>query len=202
MIYAKHQLGIGGLSYAIHDYIFILSLALVVSSVRAAANSLNHYKTLTLLDGDWMLSSVDEQEGGATKKGPAEKLIGTDETAISFKVIGKGSTIQENLLPGTGKEMATMYHCNDFKDCSKVQATHYCAKQNYPELMLDIAKTTGNVIVMACDMNTSLCNSVEGHVHMIKHELSQDNNHLRTTYTIYNNGKYEKDSIYHFDRKE
>ena len=91
-----------------------------------------------------------------------------------------------------------MYHGNDFKDCSKVQATHYCAKQNQPELILDTAKTTSNMIVMACDMNTSPCNSVESYVHMIKHELSQDSNNLRTTYTIY---KYEKDSIYNFNRK-
>jgi len=182
-------------------YTAILNFALVMSSVWAATTSLNHYKTLTLLEGDWMLSPSDEQEGSATKKEPAAKLVGTDNTAINFKVIGKGSTIQENLLPGTGKEMATMYHCDDFKDCSKVQATHYCAKQNQPELILDTASTTGNVIVMACDMNTSPCNSVEGHVHMIKHELSQDSNHLRTTYTIYKDGKHEKDSIYHFDRK-
>ena len=131
------------------SYTFILSLVLVVNSVWAATTSLNHYKTLTLLEGDWMLSPADEQEGGATKKGPAAKLIGTENTAISFKVIGKGSTIQENLLPGSGKEMATMYHCNDFKDCSKLQATHYCAKQNQPELILDAANTTGNVITMA-----------------------------------------------------
>jgi hypothetical protein len=183
------------------SYISIISISLLVSSTWAATNSLNHYKTLTLLEGDWMLSPANKQEGGATKKEPAAKLVGTSSTAISFKVIGKGSAIQENLLPGTGKEMATMYHCNDFKDCSNVQATHYCAKQNQPELILDTANTTGNVIVMACDMNTSPCNSVEGHVHIIKHELSQDNNNLRTTYTIYKDGKYEKDSIYHFKRK-
>jgi hypothetical protein len=55
---------------------------------------------------------------------------------------------------------------------------------------------------MTCDMNTPLCNSVEGHVHMIQHELSPDNNHLKTTYTIYKDGKYEKNSIYHFTRKK
>lgn len=70
-------------------FISILSLTLLFSSVWAGTNTLNHYKTLTLLDGDWILSSADEQEGGATKKGPAAKLIGTDTTAMSFKVIGK-----------------------------------------------------------------------------------------------------------------
>ena len=179
--------------------IFFFSLAL--NSVWAGTNSLNNYKTLTLLDGEWMLAPAEVQEGGATKKGPAEKLMGTDETAISFKVIGKGSTLQENLLPGTSKEMATMYHCNDFKECSRLQATHYCAKQNQPELVLDTVDTGDRVIVMTCDMNTPVCNATEGHVHKIKHELSQDSNHLTTTYTIYSNGKFEKDSIYHFDRK-
>jgi hypothetical protein len=206
MVYIRYMVSIPhsweGLVMKILRYVSILSLILALSSVWAGTNSLNNYKTLTLLDGDWMLSPADEQEGGATKKAPAAEFIGTDKTAISFKVIGKGSTIQENLLPGTGKEMATMYHCNDFKDCSQVQATHYCAKQNQPELILDTDNTTGGVIVMTCDMNTPLCNSVEGHVHTIKHELSQDNNHLMTTYTIYKNGKFEKDSIYHFDRKE
>lgn len=182
-------------------YIFILSLTLVLTSAWAGSNALNHYKTLTLLDGDWMLSPADLQEGGATKKGPAAKVIGTDNTAISFKVIGKGSTMQENLLPGTGKEMATMYHCDDFKNCSQIQAKHYCAKQNQPELMLDTSKSTDSVIVMACDMSTSLCNSAQGHVHTIKHELSQDNNHLKTTYAIHKDGKFEKNSTYHFDRK-
>ena len=121
-------LGYGGLIMKIVRFIAIFILALALSSVRAGTGALNNYKTLTLLGGDWILSPVDAQEGGATKKGPAIKLLGTDETAISFRVIGKGSTMQENLLPGTGKEMATMYHCNDFKDCSQVRATHYCAK--------------------------------------------------------------------------
>ncbi len=94
-----------------------------------------------------------------------------------------------------------MYHCNDFKNCSQVQAKHYCAKQNQPELTLDAAKSNDSTIVLVCDMNTSLCNSAEGHVHGIKHELSQANNHLKTTYTIYKDGKYEKDSIYHFNLK-
>ena len=31
------------------------------------------------------------------------------------------------------------YHvdCDNFKECAQVQAKHYCAKQNQPELALD-----------------------------------------------------------------
>ena len=69
-------------------FISILSLILAFGSVWAGSDSLNNYKTLTMLGGDWMLSPADTQEGGATKKGPAAKVIGTDNTAISFKAVG------------------------------------------------------------------------------------------------------------------
>ena len=156
----------------------ILSPLLLISNVWADSAT-GYYKTLSLLNGDWKLSPANQQEGGATRKGPAAKLINTDATALSFKLIGKGSTVQESLLPGTGKEMATMYHCNDFKNCTKVEARHYCAKQNQPELVLDTDKSSDNVIVMNCDMQSELCNSMEGHIHKITHVLSQDKQHLK-----------------------
>ena len=175
---------------------------LLSSGLWAATSAQDNYNALTLLQGEWILAPVDAQEGGATKKGPAAKLLGTDKTAMSFKVIGKGSTVQENLLPGTGKEMATMYHCNDFNNCSQLQAKHYCAKKNQPELVFDETSSSATVVSMACDMTSPLCNSNEGHVHNITHELSENNNHLKTTYTIFKDGKLEKNSIYHFVRKQ
>jgi hypothetical protein len=180
----------------------IACVGLLLNSAWAGPEALNNYNTLTKLNGDWTLSPADAQEGGATKKGPAAKLAGTDRTAISFRVVGKGSAVQENLLPGTAKEMVSMYHCNDFKNCSQVRATHYCAKQNQPQLVLDTENSSERVIVMNCDMETSLCNSTEEHVHMIRHELSDDSKQLKTTYTIYSDGKYKKDSIYHFQRED
>lgn len=183
----------------------ILTLTICLASMCgpacAASEALGNYTFLTALQGDWVLSPAQMQEGGATKKGPAAEILGTDVTAITFKVVGKGSAVQENLLPNTSKEMVTMYHCDDFKDCSRVQAKHYCAKQNQPELLLEPSTSSDNLVVMSCDMSTSLCNSTESHVHMITHELSEDRNRLKTTYTIYTDGKFEKDTAYHFDRK-
>lgn len=180
--------------------IIAAGVVLVFNTVWAAAPAMDNYKTLTKLQGEWKLAPADKQEGGATKKGPAAKLIGTDITAMSFKVIGKGSTVQENLLPGTGKEMATMYHCDKFKNCSQIKATHYCAKQNQPKLILDASASSGSVITMACDPSSALCNSNEGHVHKITHEMA-GTNQLKTTYTIFKDGKFKKNSIYHFVRK-
>lgn len=179
----------------------LIGLSLFVNSVWANSPALNNYKALTSLKGDWKLAPMGMQEGGATKKGPAAKLINTDKTAISFKVIGKGSTVQESLLPGTGKEMATMYHCNDFENCTRVKAKHYCAKQNQPEFILDAKKTSKDVISMACDKNNSVCKSNDAHVHKITHELSKDSSQLKTTYTIFKNGKMKKNAIYHFVKK-
>lgn len=126
-------------------------------------------------------------------------MLGTDKIGMSFKVIGKGTTVQENLLPGTQKEMATMYHCNKASDCRRVLAKHYCAKKNQPELVVN-GDIPDNKITLSCDMSTALCNSKEDHVHQITHELSGDGKHLKTTYTSYKDGKKKGASIYHFDR--
>lgn len=181
--------------------IIFFGMSLLVNNAFATSSAMVDFNTITSLQGDWKLAPKNMQEGGATKKGPAAKLINTNKTAISFKVIGKGSTVQENLLPGTGKEMATMYHCNNFKKCTEVQAKHYCAKQNQPELVLDSGKTNKHMISMSCNKSSALCNSNAGHVHKITHKLSDNNNHLMTTYTIFKNGKFKKNSIYHFVKK-
>jgi len=181
----------------------LLGLALLSSSLWAITPTPAqiNYNTLASLQGNWVLAPANMQEGKTTKKGPAAKLLGTNKTAISFKVIGKGSTIQENLLPGTGKEMATMYHCDDFKNCTQVKATHYCAKQNQPKLVLDTAKSSSRVIAMACDKSSSICSSKAAHVHKITHVLSENKKNLKTSYTIFKNGKFKKNSVYHFVRK-
>lgn len=95
-----------------------------------------------------------------------------------------------------------MYHCDDFKNCTQLQAKHYCAKKNHPDLVFDKTASSENVISMACDMTTQLCNSREGHVHNITHDLSRDSNHLKTTYTIFKDGVFEKNSVYSFTRKQ
>ena len=157
------------------------------------------YDSMTSLEGDWILAPKDKQEGKATKHKLVAPLIGTDAVAMSFKVIGKGSTVQESLLPGTKKEMVSMYHCKD-PACSQVKATHYCVKQNQPEMIAE-ASSTANMLIYNCDMSTELFKSGRDHVHTITHEVSSDGKHLKTTYTSWKDGKYLKDSIYHFDRK-
>ncbi len=180
----------------------ILTVAVLASLMSAfcyADDARQIYQSMKVLEGDWVLSPAAEQEGKATRHALVSPLIGTDEIGISFKLIGRGSTLQENLLPATKKEMVSMYHCKD-ASCTQVKATHYCVKQNQPEMLADLSSSADR-LVYNCDMNTELCQSKQDHVHQITHELSEVGTHLRTTYTSWKDGEYLKDSIYHFDHK-
>ena len=180
----------------------ILSLIIVpifLSMPCYADGARQIYNSMQGLEGEWVLLPADKQEGKATKHKLVAPLVGTNAVGMSFKLVGKGSTVQENLLPDTKKEMVTMYHCKDVS-CTQVKATHYCVKQNQPEMEADLS-STANLLAYNCDMSTELCQSGQNHVHKIKHELSDGGKHLKTTYTSWNDGKYLKDSVYHFDRK-
>jgi hypothetical protein len=150
------------------------------------------------LEGQWTLSPANQQEGKASAHPEVSPLIGTDQVAMNFKLIANGSTVQEDLLPKTSRQMVTMYHCKD-DTCSAVKATHYCVKQNQPELLASL-ESSAEKVVLECDMSTELCQSWDDHIHRITHELSNNGTHLRTVYSSFMNGEHAKDTIYHFDR--
>ena len=175
----------------------LLALSLPVFAAADMGSAL--YQWMTTLQGEWMLAPAAEQEGKATRHKLVKPLLGTDQVAISFRTVGRGSTVQETLLPGNKKEMVTMYHCLD-PGCEEVKATHYCAKQNQPEMRVDLG-SDGDTVVFDCDMSTELCQSKRDHIHRIAHQLSPDGAKLTTTYTSFKDGSKTKDSIYHFVRK-
>lgn len=155
------------------------------------------------LKGKWVLSPAEKQTGTESYKHEAvAPLAGTDAIGINYKLIGRETTIQEDLLPETAKAMVTMYHCKDIA-CTTLKATHYCTKQNQPEFIANLKESTPERFVFDCDMSTELCQSSEDHVHQIILELSNDGKHLKTSYLGWENKKPKKDSsIYHFDRPE
>lgn len=179
-------------------FLLIASVTLI-STTAYAIEAQQIYKSTKALEGNWVLSAADDQQGKATKHKLVAPLVGTDTVAMNFKIVGKGSTVQESLLPGTKKEMVSMYHCQD-ASCSQVKATHYCVKQNQPEMLADPVSTSSKLIYN-CDMSTELCQSGQDHIHKITHEISDNGQHLKTTYTSWKDSKYLKDSTYHFDRK-
>ncbi|SFV71170.1 hypothetical protein MNB_SV-13-762 [hydrothermal vent metagenome] len=156
-----------------------------------------------VLSDKWSLSPKEAQidSTGAYKNKAIAHLVGTQIMATEYKIIGGGATLQENLLPNTAKAMKTMYHCDDFVDCTQLKATHYCAKGNQPAFLLNEKKSTKDTFVFDCDMRTKLCNSDEDHVHTMIFELSNESNHLKASYLSWKYQKLKKKhSIYHFDR--
>ena len=158
------------------------------------------YDWLKRLEGEWTLSAADIQEGGTKTHPSVVHLLATDVVAMEFKLVGRGSTVQEDLLPGTERQMVTMYHCQD-SSCSAVKATHYCAKQNQPEFLASM-ESSSRELRFDCDMSTDLCQSWDGHIHRITHQLSEDGMHLRAVYSNFLNGEHTSDTVFHFDRKE
>lgn len=180
----------------------ILSLSLTTSLQAQDADAFDVYEWMESLEGEWVLSPADKQTGTNSYKHKAVlPMVGTNKTGIAFKSIGRKSTIQEDLLPNSPKQMVTMYHCKDI-ECEQIKATHYCVKQNQPEFIANFKKSTSSKIVFDCDMTTEICQSDEDHVHTIIHELTDNGNHLKTSYLSWENKKLkENSSIYHFDRK-
>ena len=158
-----------------------------------------------VLPGVWTLSPASEQKDttGAHNHPAVKRLLGTDKTAMDYKVIGRGSSLKEELLPGTIRHMVTMYHCDDFKECNELRATHYCAKQNQPSFVLNTKESTKTKLVFDCDEERSdWCDSDDAHVHHIILELSNNYKHLKASYIVYKDGeRADKHTIYHFDKK-
>ncbi|NPA83265.1 MAG: hypothetical protein GXO38_02140 [Epsilonproteobacteria bacterium] len=158
-----------------------------------------------VLPGEWKLSPASQQKDttGAHNHPAVKRLLGTDKTAMEYEVIGRGSSLKEELLPGTIRHMVTMYHCDDFKECNQLLATHYCAKQNQPSFIFNTKESTKTRLIFDCDEDRSeVCDSDEPHVHHIILELSDDYNHLKASYIVYEEGeRASKHTIYHFDKK-
>ena len=157
-----------------------------------------------LLSDSWSLSPKEKQidTTGAHENKAIAHLVGdVDAIGTQYKVIGRGATLEEVLLPNTKKSMVTMYHCNSYKNCTQLKATHYCAKQNQPEFILNLEESSKNKFVFDCDMSTELCNSDEDHIHKMIFELSEEDDHLKASYLAWKDKKLrKKHSIYHFDR--
>lgn len=185
--------------------LILVSITLIPTYIMAKEmTALDMYEHMqTTLTGEWILSSEDKQLGTTSYKNKLlSTLVGSHLTALAYKKIGFGSTLQEDLLPNTKKQMVTMYHCNDYIDCTELRATHYCTKMNQPEFLLDLKHSTKEKMIFNCNMETALCQSGEDHVHQMIFEFTNEGKHLKSSYLGWTNQKpNEKNSIYHFDKK-
>lgn len=159
-----------------------------------AATPAEVYTSLGALEGEWKLSKTEKQQGSCHFE--EGNIV---DVGISFKYIGKNTTIQEDLLPGTEKQMVTMYHCGDI-GCSNIKGTHYCVKMNQPQYIANLQESTPNKIVMECDMSTELCNSNENYVFKVIHEISPDGKRLKSSYLSKKDKKPIPSTVCNFEK--
>lgn len=181
--------------------LFITLIFAIHLHAQEQPDAFDIYDWMDALSGEWVLSPADKQIATNSYKHKAlDDIRQNNKSGMIFKNIGRGSTIQEELLPNTKKQMVTMYHCKDI-ECNQLKATHYCIKQNQPEFIANLKLSTPTKLVFDCDMDTEICNSDEDHVHTIIHEITQNGTHLKSSYLSWKDKKPKKiNSIYHFDR--
>lgn len=181
--------------------VFVSAFALLCAPGLAGADDVLQgpasFTWLQRLAGDWTLSA--KQEGEASRHEVLAPLVGTQQVALSYRLVGARTTLQENIFPGTPREMSTMYHCED-KSCAQLKAAHFCTLKTQPVLRAEAA-ISDNKLVLRCDPSVPVCGSEEAHLHVLSLEMSEDGNQLKETLSIYRNGKQAEDLIFRFERR-
>jgi hypothetical protein len=148
-----------------------LSLAMVLlarATCALADDDLFH--RIRKLQGTWL--AVDE-------KGQV-----TEQVISIFRVTSNGHTVEEIMFPGSTHEMVNMY----YRDGDEVRVTHYCAGGNQPTLRLLPTPRSGVLQLEFVDI-TNMITIDDEHMHEGQYQWVDDN-HLKTEWHSYKNGRY------------
>ena len=172
--------------------IAVLSTLVLSMNAQAEINSADLFEVLESFEGEWEFIE-GKQRGSCTKGADAD-------SAIEFKLIGKGTAIQEDLMPGSNYQMVTMYHQEDLND-KAVIGTHYCVKKNQPAYKADLANSTQDKLIFKCDPDrTKLCKSKEpyggSYVDSIVYELDDSGDNEKLTVHYMGRGQKLNDAGY------
>jgi hypothetical protein len=115
----------------------MLVLALFTSTTvakaeeKATSENAARFDALKKLAGDWVQIGKDGKP--------------TDTIFSSIRVTANGSVVQETMMPGTPKEMVTMYHL----DGPDLVLTHYCMLGNQPHMKAQADSTANRLVFKA-----------------------------------------------------
>ena len=165
-------------------------LVLLVSVVRADEKSNSagaksahvQFEQLKRLVGEW------------TGKGQHGDVA--HDANINFKLTSAGSTLMETVFAGTNHEMVTMYHV----DGDALVLTHYCALGNQPRMKAVSSGDPKKVVFRFLD-GTNLDAAKDVHMHDATIEFISDD-HFRSEWTSYTNGKQDSVAKFEFKRKK
>lgn len=167
--------------------VFLSFLVLCAVSVANAGNEHDHAPVQVSPEFESMKGLVGTWEGKTTMHGKEQQL------KVIFELTSAGTAIIEKTNPGTPMEMVTVY-ANSGKN---VNATHYCALGNQPQLTLKQSK--GNSFTFEMVGNKGISNKNEMHMHGVT--LTLDGDKLKQEWTSYDKGKKGEVHIFELTKK-
>jgi hypothetical protein len=168
--------------------ISLLTTALIVGlvvSIRAKDNDKAKPSQLDLLKklaGEW------------TGKGTHGEM--SHDAKVTYKVTSGGSAVVETLDPGGAHEMVTVF-CQDGDD---LVLTHYCMLGNQPRMKAEKSGDSKKLVFKFSGAG-NLKSEKDMHMHDLTIEFVSDD-HIKSTWTMYNDGKLDSSSTFDLKRKK
>jgi hypothetical protein len=163
---------------------------LVAASVTAAS--------LVIFASSGFAKNSNSEECFEKVKSLAGMWQGKDEdgqkATVKYEVTSGGTAVMEELKPGKGPTMITMYHM----DGDKLMCTHYCARNNQPRMVASSLDDEGKTIKFDFLDATNMTKPDDGHMHDLKLTLD-DKDHLTQNWS-WHEGDQHSQAIFHFER--
>jgi len=121
------------------------------------------------LAGEWLSVGEDGKPG--------------ETVGATYRVTSGGSAVIETLMPGSNHEMITMYYA----DGADLVLTHYCALGNQPHMKADPKSAEGTISFKFAG-GANIDPTKDMHMHEAVFTFV-DNDHLKTTWTLWKDGK-------------
>jgi hypothetical protein len=137
---------------------------------------------------------------------PLKKLVGTwqgnakmgDKTlplTITYESTAGGTAISERMFPGTPHEMLSVYTVEG----DGLAMTHYCALGNHPKMTLK--KADAHSLSFEATGGEGLRSPSEMHMHAMTVAWT-DGDHIRETWTSFDQGKPKDEKVFELTRKK
>jgi len=136
---------------------------------------------------------------------PLKKLVGTWQgnmqmggktvpVTITYAATAGGSAIVEHLFPGTPHEMLSVYTVEG----DGVAMTHYCSLGNHPKMTLK--KSDPHSLSFEATGGEGLHSPSEMHMHAMTVSWT-DGDHIRETWTSFDQGRPKDEKVFDLTRK-
>lgn len=157
-----------------------LALGLAASAILAQSHAHSNHKAPTKTPASLAFERFKGLEGawqGRSTKGWEE--------VVNFKTIAQGSVVVETSFDAHPNEtMMTMFHL----DGERLMLTHYCVARNQPRLIATEFADEGRTITFSFLDGGNLPSRDRGHMDKAVFRF-QDDNHVSSQWTWYQNGK-------------